>query len=57
MDMKLESRDNEVLGLRFLRVTNSGTVALPKSLMAPGGPTWVKAVLARVSYRRPHLSP
>lgn len=50
-------RDVEVLGLRVLQVTQTGTIVLPKSVMVPDPRTWVRSALKRVGCGRASVLP
>lgn len=50
-------RDIEVLGLRVVQVTQTGTIVVPTSFMVPDPQTWVRSALNRVGCGRKSVMP
>ncbi|KAH8736599.1 hypothetical protein BGZ61DRAFT_527533 [Ilyonectria robusta] len=57
LESALEGRDVDVLGLRIIQVTGTGTMLLPPSFFVPDAATWVRAAFARVGCGRPTVLP
>ncbi|KAJ4193938.1 hypothetical protein NW767_010178 [Fusarium falciforme] len=57
LEMAFKKRDIEVLGLRLVQVTDTGTIFVPTNIMVPTPDVWVKTALARVGCGRPDVMP
>lgn len=57
LESALEGRDVDVLGLRIMQVTGTGTMVLPPSFLVPDAATWVRSAFARVGCGRPTVLP